>query len=225
MICPGCRVEFTPKDPRQLFCGKRCRQWAFRLRKRCPTPHVLGEGQGGVDVPLQPLRLAYADPPYPGLAARYYAKEASFGGEVDHAALIEKLQTNYDAWALSTSSKALQQVLGLCPKDVRVCPWIKPIGTPPATRGPHNQWEPLIVAGGRRLRPGFKDWLRAQPARFGGTLMGRKPLAFCAFLFEQLGALPGDSFDDLFPGTGIVGRAWAEFNRGASLTARAASDR
>jgi hypothetical protein len=76
-------------------------------------------------------------------------------------------------------------------------------------------WEPLIVVRGRRRHPGFRDWLFAQPARFGGELMGRKPLAFCAFLFEQLGLLPGDTFEDLYPGTGIVSRAWRELSSGA----------
>jgi hypothetical protein len=47
-----------------------------------------------------------------------------------------------------------------------------------------------------------------QPARAGGELPDRKPIAFCAFLFRQLGMLPGDELADLFPGTGVVGRAW-----------------
>ena len=53
------------------------------------------------------------------------------------------------------------------------------------------------------------------PARGGGDLIGRKPLAFCAWLFEAMGMLPGDELVDLFPGTGIVGRAWAELSRSA----------
>lgn len=75
---------------------------------------------------------------------------------------------------------------------------MKPIGVPSTTRGKHCTWEPLIVLPGRRLRPGFRDWLCASPARGGGTLIGRKPLAFCAFLFQQLGLLPGDELADLF---------------------------
>ena len=30
------------------------------------------------------MRFAYADPPYPGLSARYYRNEPTFAGEVDH---------------------------------------------------------------------------------------------------------------------------------------------
>jgi hypothetical protein len=163
------------------------------------------------------MRFAYADPPYPGTAARYYRDQPNYGGEVDHAELVASLRTSrYEGWALSTSAAALREVLPLCPKGARVCAWVKPIGVSGLTRGLHNTWEPLIVVGGRRLRPGFRDWLAAMPARGGGDLPGRKPIAFCAFLFQALGMLPGDDLEDLFPGTGIVSRAWAEVSHGSS---------
>ena len=38
--------------------------------------------------------------------------------------------------------------------------------------------------------------------------MGAKPAAFCWWLFDLLGALPGDELVDLFPGSGGIGRAW-----------------
>lgn len=172
------------------------------------------------------MRFAYADPPYPGLAARYYRNEPTYGGEVDHAALIASLEASgYDGWALSTSARALRDVLPLCPEGARVCAWVKPIGASSRTRGLHNTWEPLIVVRGRKLQPGVRDWLCAQPARWGGSLPGRKPIAFCAWLFDCLGMLPGDTLDDLFPGTGVVGRAWAAVSSGprgdASSGARA----
>lgn len=156
------------------------------------------------------MKFAYADPPYPGLAAKYYRKEPTYAGEVDHAALIASLKYSYDGWALSSSARGLREVLPLCPESARVCAWVKPVGASPLTYGLHNTWEPLIVVGGRQLRPGRRDWLRAMPARGGGELPGRKPLAFCAWLFDCLGMLPGDELVDLFPGTGVVGRAWAE---------------
>jgi hypothetical protein len=160
-------------------------------------------------VRLVSLLFAYADPPYPGLAKKYYQHEATYAGEVDHAKLIASLGAGgYSGWALSTSVKALRDVLPLCPPEARVCAWVKPIGASSRTFGLHNTWEPLIVVCGRKLRPGRRDWLSAQPARGAGELPGRKPLAFCAFLFDCLGMLPGDRLDDLFPGTGMVGRAW-----------------
>jgi hypothetical protein len=58
------------------------------------------------------LRLAYADPPYPGLARRYYSEHPDFAGEVDHRNLVRCLQA-YDGWALSTSMTGLHLVLSL----------------------------------------------------------------------------------------------------------------
>jgi hypothetical protein len=72
----------------------------------------------------------------------------------------------------------------------------------------------VIVMPGRELQLGTKDWLFAQPARGGGKkLVGRKPGVFCTWVFELLGMLPGDELDDLFPGSGMVGRAWREICR------------
>jgi hypothetical protein len=208
MFCRWCKEK--PVDARRaIYCSRRCRQAAFRLRCRGQT---LGETSFGPGE-LPGLRFAYADPPYPGLSAKYYRREATFAGEVDHPALIASLTAaNYAGWALSTSSKALRQLLPLCPEGARVCSWVKPIGVPPATYGIHSTWEPVIVVGGRKRQPGVRDWLAAQPARGWGELPGRKPVAFCAWLFDCLGMLPGDTLDDLFPGTGMVARAWEELS-------------
>jgi hypothetical protein len=171
------------------------------------------------------MRFKYADPPYPGLSAKYYRDEPTFAGEVDHVALIESLvSSGCDGWALSTSSKALRDLLPLCPPEARVCAWVKPIGVPPATLGLHSTWEPLIVVGGRQRQPGVRDFLSAQQARGGGSLPGRKSIAFCAWLFNCLGMQPGDELDDLFPGTGVVGRAWASLTPSADQSRRYRDD-
>ena len=94
------------------------------------------------------MRLAYADPPYPGLSRRYYGDHPDFAGEVDHAALIEQL-TAFDGWALSTSARALQDVLALCPPGSRVAVWNRG-ERPTRSAGPLNAWEPVIYFGGRR---------------------------------------------------------------------------
>ncbi len=167
--------------------------------------------------------MAYADPPYPGLAWMYRG-EASYGGEVDHRELVARL-AGFDGWALSTSAAALGGVLPLCPAGVRVCAWVKPIAPSPQTLGLHNLWEPLIVAPGRRLRGGTPDFLVAKPARFGGDLIGRKPIAFVAWLFALLGLSPGDELADLYPGTGIVGKCWREAQRASMGDASALEPR
>lgn len=204
--CHWCHSELPAIARRDArFCGRKCRQTAFRLRRRS----VRDADTGPAD---RPLRVAYADPPYPGLAARYYGREASYAGEVDHAALIARLDREFDGWALSTGAYALRDVLPLCPAGARVAAWVKPIAASPLTYGPHNCWEPVIVVPARHLRPGARDWLAAQPARRGGDLPGRKPIAFCGWLFGLLGMRPGDELVDLFPGTGVVGRAWRELS-------------
>lgn len=192
MTCEWCTLPIPSRRSDARHCSKRCRQTAWRFRQRALRLERIA----------QPMSLAYADPPYPG-HAELYRYEATYAGEVDHRALIAQLR-GFDGWALSTSEAALADVLALCPPGVRVMPWCKPFGVPATTFGAHCAWEPLIVSPARELRPGFANFLLAHPARGGGTLPGRKPLAFCAFLFRCLGARAGDTFADLYPGTGIV---------------------
>lgn len=108
-VCAWCGGPIPAGARRDaLCCSVRCRQARHRFTR------AVGRAVAGG----RPLRLAYADPPYPGLARRYYAEHPDFAGEVDHAALIRRLST-YDGWALSTSAAALQSVLASCPPGVR----------------------------------------------------------------------------------------------------------
>lgn len=175
------------------------------------------EGRDGA-----PRRVAYADPPYPGMAWMY-RDQPSYAGEVDHVALVSQLQ-EFDGWALSTSEKTLQQVLALCPPGVRIAAWTKPGGISSKTRGPHNAWEPVIYMPARSLQPGKRDWICTHPARGGDSdLIGRKPIAFCVWLFELLGMLPGDCLADLFPGSGQVSRCWQALQPSSSGSSSDAS--
>lgn len=154
-------------------------------------------------------RVAYADPPYPGMAWRCYGDQPTYAGEVDHAELVQRL-VGFDGWALSTSAKSLRDVLQLCPPEARVAAWVKPIGVSGKTRGPHSTWEPVIYMPARLQQPGRRDWISAMPARGGDSdLIGRKPRAFCTWLFELLGLAPHDTFVDLYPGSEAVTRAWS----------------
>lgn len=203
-LCSWCQVV-PVRERGQRFCSRKCRQAAFRLRK-------LSGGREGVGPGLPAgATFVYADPPYPGTARKYYGDQPTYKGEVDHVELLRRItEQNPCGWALSTSEPSLRWLLPLCPQGVEVCPWVKPIGVPPATYGRHNTWEPVLVWGGRRIQPGIRDWLDAQPARLWGDLPGRKPIAFCAWLFDLLGMVPGDQLVDMFPGTGMVARAWKE---------------
>lgn len=215
------------------FCSRKCRQAAWRLR-RYASPRDPGDVSGDAsplpsgDASLgSSRRLAYADPPYPGCARRYYGHHPDYAGEVDHASLIDRL-TTFDGWALSTSARALRELLPLVPRDAHLCAWIKPKSANQAkhTRGLHNVWEAVLVKPARLLRPGVGDGLIFDAAREGGSdLIGRKPLQFCAWLFKALGASPVDSLDDMFPGSGIVGAAWREYVAAGSPRRVAGPDR
>lgn len=173
------------------------------------------------------MLLAYADPPYPGNAARYYGRHPAFAGEVDHAALLSMLATY--GWALSTSARALPRVLAECVAQdltVRVAAWIR---GPRAHATAHvvNAWEPVVFAGGRHLAAGVPDVLlgvvpRARPT-LPSSVVGMKPPRFAEWVFRLLGARLGDELMDLYPGSGIVGRTW-ELYQGRDPSADAAAD-
>ena len=166
------------------------------------------------------MRLAYADPPYPGQAKRHYGDHPDYAGEVDHAVLVAQLE-EYDGWALSTSAAALPEVLALCPRDVRVAAWVIMNTEPPGYRGTwHWSWEPVIVSAARPPKITTRDVLRCPAARgwYGDSeITGQKPSAFSSWVWALIGAEPDDSLDDLFPGSGAVGRAWDTFTRQLAL--------
>lgn len=221
-----------------VCCSVRCRQARHRFNRGAGMPADASRRSGTTRrlhrAPAWPLlagpvRLAYADPPYPGNAWLYRA-HPDYAGEVDHAELIGRL-LGYDGWALSTSAAALPAVLALCPPGVRVAAWHR--GERPArSRWPLSAWEPVIYRGGRPADP-------AQPAAPGARradslvcgvsalttlpsrVTGTKPAAFCRWVFDLLGAEPGDTLDDLFPGSGVVARAWAAYTGEPSRPARA----
>ena len=167
-----------------------------------------------------PAGFAYADSPYLGrcnLYDHFHPDGRCWDDVATHAALIGSLEARRQAgeilgYAISASADSLRDLLPLLPPGTHVAPWVKPIGVPVRTFGMHNTWEPVLVVGGRQRQPGVRDWLRAQPARGEGHLVGRKPTTFCAWLFDLLGMEPGDRLDDMFPGTRIVGRCWAELS-------------
>src|SRR5438105_1916708 len=101
-------VDAGPARRDPALPGARAVAWFARCSAReVPRAHA-----GGCAV-----RLAYADPPYIGVAHRYPEKR-----EVDHAALLSDLAT-YDGWALSASSPSLREILPMCPEGTRAGAW------------------------------------------------------------------------------------------------------
>ena len=159
------------------------------------------------------MRLAYADPPYPG-KAHLYEGHPDYAGEVDHAELIARL-CEYDGWALSTDETNLRDVLALCPPKVRILAWCKPDAMP-YPPNPWASWEPVLCVPARSEGAIVRSYLtHPAPARgfaaAGPTFVGAKPEGFCEWVFRCLGAEADDTLDDLFPGSGIVGRTWDRF--------------
>jgi hypothetical protein len=151
------------------------------------------------------MRLAYCDPPYLGQGHRYPENV-----EVNHPLLIQHLVDDYpDGWALSCSSPSLKYMLNLCPDDVRVGVWVKPFASFKPNVNPAYAWEPVIFRGGRkrtREQLTLRDWC-SESITFKRGVVGAKPKEFCFWVFQWLNVQPGDTFDDIFPGSGAVSHA------------------
>lgn len=210
MLCAWCHTRPVPEGGRR-WCGKVCRQAAWRWRRE----------QAAVERAEHALRLAIADPPYPGRAGLYEGHK-DFAGEVDHGALLEHLQ-GYDGWALATDEPGLKIVVPLAHArglDFSVGIWVRgPRPTP--SRRPLRTWEAVLYHPARELvSPSPARDVLIHHAQVCSTLgddrvVGAKPPAWSAWVFGLLAAQPGDQLDDLFPGSGAVGRAWAAFNAAA----------
>lgn len=160
------------------------------------------------------MRLAYADPPYPGQAKKHYSHDPRCA-EVDHAALLLAL-SEYDGWALSSGADlaAMQAIVPLLGAGVRVGVWVKPFASFKPGVNPAYAWEPVYFRPARKRGrdvPTVRDWVSA-PITLRRGLPGVKPDAVCWWLFDALGAEPGDELTDMFPGSGAVGRAWQAWN-------------
>ncbi len=169
------------------------------------------------------MRIAIADPPYPGCCGLYgHHHEAPYGCWDDlntTSLLITTLNASYDGWALHTSSVALAQILRLprfSPSEWRIMAWVKPFAAFKANVPVAYAWEPVIVKPCRKQvvaqRMVMRDWI-AEGITMERGLSGAKPERVCMWLFEMLGMEPSDEFVDLFPGSGAVTRAHEKWLR------------
>lgn len=179
------------------------------------------------------MRLAIADPPYPpqvgsggrkNRASRWYGdgqrstkdrpadnhpEAALWDDPATHRALLERLATDYDGWAIATTPDGLAAYSPL-PVGCKIMAWHKPNATPGAHRI-GSYWEAVIVyppAGRRSSRSGngqLKDVLTCTATR---GFIGAKPPEWTRWVLAALSYDPAtDTVDDLFPGSGAVGRA------------------
>jgi hypothetical protein len=170
------------------------------------------------------MTFAYADPPYLGCCA-LYKHEHGLSGRcwndlATHERLIDDLCDVYpDGWALSCSSSSLRVLLPLCPDDVRVAAWVKSFCAFKKGVRPCYAWEPVVYRGGRNKHhpPPIKNGAQTTPKDFivcpitlKKGLTGAKPERVCEWILDLLNVQPGDKVIDIFPGTGVMGRVWAE---------------
>lgn len=163
------------------------------------------------------MRFAYADPPYLGLAEKFYghlhAAAADYDQPDTHKALIDRLCAEYDGWAMSLHSPSLKTILPMCPDDTRVMAWVKPFCSFKPGVGVAYAWEPVLFWGGRkrtREQMTVRDWCAVNITLQKG-LTGAKPLDFVWWILDALNVQPGDEFDDIFPGSGAVTAAYQEW--------------
>lgn len=159
------------------------------------------------------MKIGYADPPYPG-CAHLYKDHPDYAGEVDHKALIERLEAEYDGWVLHTSATTSTMALLaplILPTGARWMSWVKGFAAFKRNVSVAYAWEPVIVKPARKpvvsKRLVMRDWIEC-PITLKRGLTGAKPEAVCHWAFEMVGARPDDELDDMFPGTGAVAAAW-----------------
>lgn len=162
-------------------------------------------------------RFAFVDPPYYGCAEKFYAhlhpEAAVYDTLAAHRALVDHVIADYPAgWAFCMTSGNLHDLLPLFPASARIAAWVKPFASFKKGVSPAYTWEPVVFhPAGRRhdlTRPTIRDHL-SQGITLRRGLVGAKPEQFCRWVLHLLGWRPGDVVDDLFPGTGVMGRVVA----------------
>lgn len=157
------------------------------------------------------MRLAYADPPYLGCAHLYpeHPDSKKWDSPSAHVDLMDYLDATYDGWALSASAPSLSEILPCAPVIARVAVWVKPFAAFKKNVRIAYTWEPVIFKPGRDSSrdgaPVGRDHL-SESITLKKGLTGAKPEAFCRWVLTLLGYVDGDTVDDLFPGTGVMGR-------------------
>ena len=94
--------------------------------------------------------------------------------------------------------------------------WVKPFAAFKRNVPVAYAWEPVIVRAARKPvvteHVVSRDWI-AESITMKRGLTGAKPSAVAKWACHVVGAQPGDALDDMFPGTGAVGRAWEQWSR------------
>lgn len=168
------------------------------------------------------MKIGYADPPYIG-CAYLYKDHPDYAGEVDHASLVDRLESEFDGWVLHASATP-HSIAVLAPLVVKTqarwMSWVKGFAAFKKNVSVAYAWEPVIVKAARKpvvsKRLVNRDWIQESITLKRG-LTGAKPEAVCHWAFEMVGAHPEDTLLDLYPGTGSVSKAWDTWRKKFTL--------
>lgn len=160
------------------------------------------------------MKIGYADPPYIGCAG-LYRDHPDYAGEVDHVALVERLEAEFGGWVLHAGAhNASEEVLAplMARLGARKCIWVKQFAAFKKNVPVAYAWEPVYIKAARkpvvskRIVP-LRDWIMC-PITMKRGLTGAKPEPVVHWALEIAAARPEDELHDLFIGSGAVTKAW-----------------
>lgn len=173
------------------------------------------------------MRIAYADPPYPGQSKKHYGSHPDYEGELNHLGLAVMLR-EYDGWILHTSSPALYHVQSMLATTgeyamdeetfktgtYRVCSWVKPFAAFKRNVPLAYAWEPVLIKPCRKQTVEGHEISRdyiAEGITMKRGLVGAKPERVVHWALRAAGVQADDEVVDLYPGSGAVQRAWESY--------------
>ena len=185
--------------------------------------------------------LAIADPPYLGRAKRWYGAggcgdgrgrnqadnhpdAAIWDNPETHQELLTELLARYDGFAIAMSVHSLSTYLDITGTDsrngFRVCVWHKPSAITSGSRITNN-FEPVLIKvpdsrrGWASNAARVSDVLVANPPKV--NFRGAKPALWTKWVLDLMGYTDGDTVDDLFVGSGMVGNALENYQEQLNL--------
>lgn len=162
------------------------------------------------------MNAAFVDLTEASFESKKRAEEGLLDDELSGKGLVERLCSEFDAWAISLKATSLRSFLPLCPTQAKVGIWIKipSHGVAPNTAKTSQTWEPVIfmtVAGRKRTPPWFDHLV--EPSLTDKSLRWTRPAGFSAWVFDGLGLKQRDTFVHLFQRNDTMTTAWRQWQR------------
>lgn len=165
------------------------------------------------------MNAAFVDLTDASLESKKRAQEGLLDDELSGKGLVERLCSDFDAWAISLKETSLRSVLHLCPTQAKVGVWVKTpgYGIGPSAAKNSQTWEPVIfmTMAGRKRAPTMEPWCDhlVEPSLTDKSLRWTRPAGFSAWVFEGLGLKQRDTFVHLFQRNDTMTTAWRQWQR------------